>query len=69
MIEKIVKTRKNHVCDSCGKVIPMGEKCLLMRGKDPVIKDEGYYATQIGIKYWESRTCFLCFMEPVTGEE
>ena len=62
-MEKIVTTKKEHVCGYCHKIIPVGDKAYYMEGKDPIYeldKEDAIYGTngdQIGINYWRVWYC------------
>lgn len=58
MVNKVIKTRKNHKCSICGKIIKKGETAAYYEtryAKYDYIADE-----QIGIKYiklWDHVEC------------
>jgi hypothetical protein len=57
-MEKIVKTRKDHNCGYCNKVIPKGSEAYYMEGKTPKYEIKGFEEKQIGIEYYKVYYCF-----------
>ena len=45
-----VKTRKDHICGFCDKVIKKGQHAEFEKGRSAKLGDD--HETQIGIQYW-----------------
>jgi len=66
-IEKIVKTRKTHICSSCNKKIKKGSKVLYFESRtakyDNNTAHYDYDGTQIGIEYQKHYYHIKCLQE------
>ena len=49
---KIVKARKNHICDHCSDIIRKGELYIYESGREADFDDE---YNQCGVIFWKSR--------------
>ncbi len=54
-IEKIVKTRKEHLCSCCSEIIPKGVKSIYYTVKNPKYNDSD---EQVGIEYFTGWYCY-----------
>lgn len=53
----LVITRKDHVCDACGEVIPKGSIAIYWESKTPRYNPDDYYGdNQIGIEFHKGWT-------------
>lgn len=69
MSEREIKTRKPHICDSCGGKINSGEIVLFGEGKDPKYEDIDLGGKQIGIEYYKYYICRKCLHEGNPGKD
>ena len=56
-MEKIVKTRVDHKCGHCNKIIKAGTKAFYMEGRYPKFEGNGFDEKQIGIEYFKVYLC------------
>lgn len=60
-MEKVIqKTRKDHTCCFCNKVIDKGSKALYVEGKSPKYEetDKPFEEKQTGIEYYKLYYCW-----------
>ncbi len=63
MIDKFVVCRKEHVCDSCKKIIKKGQEAKYISWKAPKYKEhelDYMYDIQDGIEYVKLYICTEC---------
>ena len=60
MIDKMVKTRKEHRCAYCHRIIPAGSYAGYMEFRAPLYEN----GNQVGIRYYHDYFC----IEPSTEE-
>ena len=69
MIEKIVRARKEYICDNCGEIIQKGELHFYYKFKVGKF-DEA--CNQVGVEYVESRQhdtdCVDVYLEELLNE-
>lgn len=76
MKEKVIKTRKSHVCDFCDQEIPKGSEAVFISDRRPLISyqeetfdGEKPDGEQVGIDYLRSYFHIECNPKPSPEEE
>jgi len=61
-LEKLVKARKAHTCNNCGKIIHKNDKYIYSEYRQPKYKDDDrfHFGIQVGIEYVKYRLCLKC---------
>lgn len=76
MKQKVIKTRKSHVCDFCDKEIPKGSEAVFISDRRPRFEydfttygDEDLDGKQVGVEFLRTRFHLECNPKPSPEDE